>query len=68
MEIIFKELKKPWLGRYAGITIFPYVFWYIKNKTKYQISVLKNHELIHGEQIKDEINKWIDKVKIKFLK
>jgi len=57
MEIIFKELKKPWLGKYAGITLIPYVFIYLKNKTPKQIEILKNHELIHAAQVNDEIEK-----------
>ena len=62
MKINFKELKKPWLGKYAGVTIIPYVFVYYGNKSKKQIAILKNHELIHAAQVTDEINKWCDKV------
>ncbi len=57
MEIKFKELKKPWLGKYAGITLIPYVFWYKGNKSEHQIKILKNHELIHGAQVRDEQEK-----------
>ena len=57
MEIKFKELKKPLFGKFSGITLIPYVFWYIKNKSEYQIKVLKNHELIHGAQVRDEQEK-----------
>jgi hypothetical protein len=67
MKIKFIELKKPWLGKFSAITLIPYIFWYIENKTEYQIKVLKNHELIHGAQIQDEIDKWIEKLKIKFI-
>jgi len=67
MKIKFKELKKPWLGKYAGITLIPYVFWYIENKTEHQIKVLRNHELIHGAQVNDEIELWRERLKIKFL-
>jgi hypothetical protein len=67
MKIIFKELKKPWLGKFAGITIIPYVFWYIKNKSEHQIKILRNHELIHGAQVNDEIDLWRKRLKIKFL-
>lgn len=67
MNIIFKELKKPWLGRFSGITIFPFVFWYIKNKSAHQIKVLKNHELIHAAQVQDEIDVWNERLKIKFI-
>ena len=57
IKIKFKELKKPLFGKYAGITLIPYVFWYIVNKSEYQIKILKNHELIHAAQVQDEIDK-----------
>jgi hypothetical protein len=57
MEIKWKELKKPWLGKYAGITLIPYVFIYIANKTKKQITILKNHESIHAAQVTDQQDK-----------
>ena len=56
MKIKFKELKKPLFGKFSGITLIPYVFWYIANKSKYQIKILKNHELIHAAQVQDEID------------
>lgn len=58
MEIKWKELKKPWLGKYAGITLIPYVFIYLGNKTKRQIKELKNHEMIHVAQVEDEQKKY----------
>lgn len=54
MKVKFVELKKPWLGKYAGITIIPWVFWYIKDKSKAEIDVLRNHELIHEAQVREE--------------
>lgn len=54
MKVKFIELKKPWLGKYVGITLTPYVFWYIANKTENQIAILRNHELIHEAQVRDE--------------
>jgi hypothetical protein len=67
MKIKFIELKKLWLGKYSGITLIPYVLYYIKGKTKKQIAELKNHELIHAAQVNDEIEKWQEKLKIKIL-
>lgn len=67
MKIKFIELKKPWLGKYSGITLIPYILVYYGNKTEKQIAELKNHELIHGAQVNDEINKWTERLKIKFL-
>lgn len=57
MKIKWKELKKPWLGKYAGITIMPYVFIYLGNKTKKQIAILKNHESIHAAQVTEQQEK-----------
>lgn len=57
MKIKFIILKKLWLGKYAGITIIPYVFIYLGNKTENQIEVLKNHEMIHAAQVQEEIDK-----------
>lgn len=57
MKVKFKELKKPLFGKYAAMVIIPYVFIYLKNKTEYQIKVLKNHENIHVAQVNDEIEK-----------
>lgn len=58
MKIKFKELKKPLFGRYSGIVIIPYVFIYTSNKTKEQVEILKNHEMIHVAQVNEEIEKW----------
>jgi hypothetical protein len=67
MKIHFKELKKPWLGKYAGIVIIPFVFLYLKNKTKKEIEILKNHEMIHVAQVNDEVNRWKKFVGLKLL-
>ncbi|MFW6219323.1 MAG: hypothetical protein ACOC33_00515 [bacterium] len=50
MKPILIELKKPWLGRFAGIAIFPFVFYYKGDKTQEKINIDLNHETIHFHQ------------------
>ena len=72
MEIKWKELKKPFKvfgSTYTGITLFPYIFIYIGNKTKRQIAILKNHEMIHAAQVTEQgIISWYWKYIMSYLK
>lgn len=50
MKPIIIKLKKPWLGKYAGITLFPFVLFYYGNKSEKRIKKILNHESIHIQQ------------------
>ena len=72
MKIKWKELKKPFKvfgSTYVGITLFPYIFIYVGNKTEKQIKVLKNHEMIHAAQVTEQgIVRWYWKYVMSYLK
>ena len=55
MQVKIKYVKKPILGKYHGMVVYPTIYMFIDDLTSEQIAVLENHERIHVAQIEDEI-------------